>query len=66
VRTAVASELANLSVNKAAYILGLELALVPGDAEHRLRVDALPSCDWTTTALLLTAGTVASRSDRPA
>jgi L-2,4-diaminobutyrate decarboxylase len=65
VRTVVASELAHLSVNKAAHILGLELVLVPSDAEHRLRVDALPNCDWTSTALVLTAGTVASGAIDP-
>jgi L-2,4-diaminobutyrate decarboxylase len=65
VRTVVASEFAHLSINKAARILGLELVLVPSDRGHLLRVDALPSCDWETTALVLTAGTVASGAIDP-
>jgi len=55
VRDVVASEMAHLSVRKAAQILGLPYRTVPVDAGHRLRVDALG--DVSRSALVLTAGT---------
>lgn len=55
VRDIVASEMAHLSVRKAAQILGLPYRTVPVDAGHRLRVDALG--DVSRSALVLTAGT---------
>jgi L-2,4-diaminobutyrate decarboxylase len=63
VRTVVASELAHLSVRKAAALLGLELVELPaGREDHRMRVSRL---DPGRAALVLTAGTVASGAIDP-
>ena len=63
VRTVIASELAHLSVRKAAALLGLELVELPaGRDDHRMRVTEL---DTSRAALVLTAGTVASGAVDP-
>ena len=63
VRTVVASELAHLSVRKAAALLGLELVELPaGREDHRMRLGRI---DLSRAALVLTAGTVASGAVDP-
>ncbi len=63
VRTVVASELAHLSVRKAAALLGLELVELPaGHEDHRMRASRL---DPNRAAIVLTAGTVASGAIDP-
>jgi L-2,4-diaminobutyrate decarboxylase len=63
VHTVVASELAHLSVRKAAAVLGLELVELPaGREDHRMRVERL---DTSRAAVVLTAGTVASGAVDP-
>lgn len=63
VQEVVASSSAHLSVRKAAHILGLAFRTVEVDAAQRLDVDRLG--DLTHSALVLTAGTVASGSIDP-
>jgi L-2,4-diaminobutyrate decarboxylase len=63
VNTVLASELAHLSVRKAAALLGLGMVELPaGRGDHRLRVSEL---DTSRAALVLTAGTVASGAIDP-
>lgn len=63
VHTVVASELAHLSVRKAAAVLGLELIELPaGRGDHQMRVKQL---DTAKAAVVLTAGTVASGAVDP-
>lgn len=63
VRTVVASELAHLSVRKAAALLGLELVELPARREdHRMLVKRL---DTAKSAVVLSAGTVASGAVDP-
>ncbi|MBI3688424.1 MAG: aspartate aminotransferase family protein [Actinobacteria bacterium] len=63
VREVVCSELAHLSVRKAAHILGLGFRTVPATADHRLDADAVG--DVSHAALVLTAGTVAAGAIDP-
>jgi L-2,4-diaminobutyrate decarboxylase len=63
VRTVVASELAHLSVRKAAQILGLEMREMASGEDHRMVADA--ALDLSTTAVVLTAGTVAAGAIDP-
>lgn len=65
VRTVVASELAHLSIRKAASLLGLTLREVPADDGHRLRPEALEDLDLGRAAVVLTAGTVAAGAIDP-
>ena len=61
--TVVASELAHLSVRKAAAVLGLELVELPaGHDDHRMRVSRL---DTSNAAVVLSAGTVAAGAVDP-
>lgn len=62
-RRIVASEVAHISVPKAAHILGLDYQAVPVDDEQRLLVDELP--DLSDTILVLTAGTTVTGSIDP-
>lgn len=65
VRAIVASELAHLSIRKAASLLGLELHEVPADDRHRLRANAAEGVDVSRAAVVLTAGTVAAGAIDP-
>ena len=58
VKRVVASEAAHLSVRKACHLLGLELVVVPADAQGRLDRGHLPNLDDA--CLVLTAGTTAT------
>lgn len=51
-----ASEMAHISIQKSARILGLELTTVPCNAQGQLEVNSLPS-NMNDAALVLTAGT---------
>lgn len=62
-REVVCSEMAHLSIRKAARILGLDLRLVPADEAHRL--DPALLGNLSRSALVLTAGTVASGAIDP-
>jgi len=64
VRRVVASAAADLSIAKAAQILGLQLVQVPVDDRQRLRKDLLPD-DLSDAVLVLTAGTVATGAIDP-
>lgn len=63
VREVVASQAAHLSVAKAAHLLGLAYRGVPFDRHQRLQPDRLG--DLTRSALVLTAGTVATGAVDP-
>jgi L-2,4-diaminobutyrate decarboxylase len=63
VERVVASELAHLSVRKAAGLLGLELVELPaGHDDHRMELSRL---DTSSAAVVLTAGTVAAGAVDP-
>jgi L-2,4-diaminobutyrate decarboxylase len=64
VRRVIASEVAHVSVAKAARILGLPLTTVPVDAAQRMRADLLPD-DLSDAAVVLTAGTTATGAVDP-
>ena len=63
VKRVVASEAAHLSVRKACHLLGLELVVVPADAQGRLDRGHLPNLDDA--CLVLTAGTTATGAVDP-
>lgn len=63
VRTVVCSQLAHLSIRKAAKILGLQVKEVGTDGEDRMRVEE--AGDLSDSVLVLTAGTVASGAIDP-
>ena len=63
VRRVAASEHAHLSVRKAADLLGLDYVVLPAGANHRVQLE--PGMDLSQTALVLTAGTVASGAVDP-
>lgn len=63
VRAVVASAASHLSLRKAANLLGLEYRAVPVDAQQRLLVGELG--EMSRTALVLTAGTVATGAIDP-
>lgn len=65
VRTVVASEMAHLSIRKAAALLGLQFREVPADDQHRLRPELAEEIDPGRTAVALTAGTVAAGAIDP-
>ncbi|CRK57863.1 pyridoxal-dependent decarboxylase family protein, putative [Alloactinosynnema sp. L-07] len=58
VREVVCSEMAHLSIRKAAKILGLDFRTVPADELHRMDTAALG--DISRSAVVVTAGTVAA------
>jgi L-2,4-diaminobutyrate decarboxylase len=60
----VASDMAHLSILKAARILGLKLRQVPTDRKGAMVSDALPS-DLSRSALVLTAGTTSTGAVDP-
>ncbi len=60
----VASDMAHLSIAKAAKILGLTLRQIPTDTMGAMAEDALPS-DLTRSALVLTAGTTSTGTVDP-
>jgi aromatic-L-amino-acid decarboxylase len=59
------SEQANFSVAKAARIVGLECRVVPVDAEHRMRTDALAEQIEGATAVVATSGTTSTTAVDP-
>jgi len=63
VREVVCSQLAHLSVRKAAHILGLRYRALPVDGDHRVSLDR--AGDLSSAALVLTAGTVTSGAVDP-
>ena len=60
----VASDMAHLSIAKAAHILGLKLRQIPTDRMGAMVEDALPS-DLSRSALVLTAGTTSTGAVDP-
>lgn len=65
VRNVLASEMAHLSIRKAASLLNLRLFEVPADGEHRIQPNAISGIDLDKTAVVLTAGTVAAGAIDP-
>lgn len=65
VNTIIASEMAHLSIRKAASLLNLTFHEVPANSQHQLRSDAIENLDMQKTAVVLTAGTVASGAIDP-
>lgn len=65
VRAVVASEMAHLSIRKAASLLGLQFREIPADEQHRLRPELAEGIDPRQTAVVLTAGTVAAGAIDP-
>ena len=59
IKQVIASEVAHISIDKAAKVLGLELVRVPCNAAGQLDKEALPD-DLTKAALVLTAGTTSA------
>ena len=65
VRRVVASEVAHLSIRKAASLLNLAFHEVPVDSEQRLRPEALNGIDLGEAAVVITAGTAAAGAIDP-
>lgn len=65
VRNVVASEMAHLSIRKAASLLNLRFYEVPVNDQHQLQPDAIGDLDPDVTAVVLTAGTVAAGAIDP-
>lgn len=65
VHNVVASEMAHLSIRKAASLLNLNFHEVPADSQHQLRPEAIENIDMEKTAVVLTAGTVAAGAIDP-
>lgn len=65
VRNVVVSEMAHLSICKAASLLNLDLIEVPSDSYHRMKSDTTIDVNLDETAVVLTAGTVAAGAIDP-
>lgn len=65
VRKVIVSEMAHLSIRKAASMLNLTLHEIPTDNEHKLQVDAVGDIDLGDAAVVLAAGTVAAGAIDP-
>lgn len=65
VRKVIVSEMAHLSIRKAASLLNLTLHEIPTDKAHKLQVDAVGDIDFSDAAVVLTAGTVAAGAIDP-
>jgi len=65
IRNVVVSEMAHLSIRKAASLLNLTVLEVSADSRHQMRTDDIPDLDLDETAVVLTAGTVAAGAIDP-
>lgn len=65
IRHVVVSEMAHLSIRKAASLLNLNLLERPANGRHQLQPDTIPDVDLGETAIVLTAGTVAAGAIDP-